>query len=142
MIRNISNLPFPVTVISVITALNSFEEEFYLTGSRFFGTETANSDWDFFVSKHYFNVIKKLLNLGFKEIPCEKMVDLGYDKNQFSTILELQAVDGVIQIQIIDNIHSKNRVQETIKKEYLFEFNNMSKSERKKFWSLLLNVAK
>lgn len=127
-------------VDSIIALLCSFNETFYLTGSRFFGNASSNSDWDFFVSNCN-STKKKLENIGFKEINSEVMVDMGYDRTQFATILEYQAEDGVIQVQFVQNPYAKNRVQELIKSEYLDEFNNMSKPERKKLWSLLLKSA-
>ena len=52
--------------------INKLEESnqhtFYLTGSRFFKTNSPNSDWDFFVQESHNkeNLVKYLLNLGFK----------------------------------------------------------------------------
>jgi len=127
-------------VDSIIALLCSFSETFYLTGSRFFGNTHLNSDWDFFVLNESATK-KKLLNIGFKEINSEVMVDIGYDRTQFASILEYQTEDGVIQVQFVQNPYSKDRVQELIKSGYLDEFNSMTKPERKKLWSLLLKSA-
>lgn len=140
MVQNMPKMMLSLKVYDIIALLCSFDESFHLTGSRFFGNFHPNSDWDFFVS-NCAATKKKLLKIGFKEVNSEIMVDLGYDKSQFSSILECQAEDGVIQIQLLQNTYSKERVQELIKSEYLDEFNSMSKPERKKLWSLLLKSA-
>lgn len=140
MVQNMSKMMLSFKVDNIIGLFCGFHETFYLTGSRFFGNAHSNSDWDFFVS-NCDSTKKKLENIGFKEINSEVMVDMGYDRTQFSSILEYQAEDGIIQVQFVQNTYSKDRVQELIKSEYLDEFNSMSKPERKKLWSLLLKSA-
>ena len=140
MVQNMPKMMLSLKVDNIIALLCSFNETFYLTGSRFFGNPQLNSDWDFFVC-NCSTTKKKLLNLGFKEINFEVMVDMGYDRTQFASILEYQAEDGVVQIQLVQNPYSKERVQDLIKSDYLVEFNSMTKQERKKLWSLLLKSA-
>jgi hypothetical protein len=139
MLANMPKVMFTYTVQNILALLSTMDEIFYLTGSRFFNTHHVNSDWDFFVLKS-FGMEYKLKEFGFKEISTEAMVDLGYDVSQFSTILEFKAQDGVIQIQIIENISAKNVVQNMIKEEYIKEFNSLDKAGRKKLWSLLLKA--
>jgi hypothetical protein len=102
MIQNMPKVAMSCTVMNVLVFLSSIEDTFYLTGSRFFGGDRLDSDWDFF-TKSEISTKYKLKNLGFKEIDCEVMKDLGYDGDQFSTIMEYKAIDGIIQIQLVEN---------------------------------------
>lgn len=139
MLKNFS-ISVELTFEGLLSILNNLPQTFYLTGSRFFGNNFADSDYDFFVSSTEASP-SLFLSLGFKEIPVEGMTDLGYDSSQFNTIME-RVIDGkVIQIQIVDNIWAKIRVQDEIKSLFLSQFNAMSKPDRKKLWSLLLNLA-
>jgi hypothetical protein len=123
------------TVQHVLALLNVSSHTYYLTGSRFFGNSTRTSDWDFFTIEYS---REELVRLGFKSISSEVMTDLGYDRSQFSSIYELQLLDGTIQVQLIANIQAKIAIQSLIKSSYLETFNSMTKQARKDLWSLLL----
>jgi len=123
------------TVRDILAFMAVSNCNYYLTGSRFFGNATRQSDWDFFTDQYSEEELKRL---GFKAISSEVMTDLRYDGSQFASIYELQLVDGTIQVQVIVNIHAKKAVQELIKSSYLDTFNSMTKQVRKELWSLLL----
>lgn len=125
------------TVQNILMFFATSVNTYYLTGSRFFGNNKENSDWDFFTVKE---TKRELESMGFKPIPSENLIDLGYDGSQFVEILELKVSDGVIQVQLVKNINAKFQVQESIKSRYLSQFNSMDKHERKELWSLLLLV--
>ena len=138
MLKNMPAIMASFTVQTVLMTLSSLSESFYLTGSRFFGNASPNSDWDFFASD-CMNA-KQLENLGFKKISSEVMTDMGYDRSQFASIWEFEAVDGVLQIQLIQNVLAKQHVQNLIFTEYKEQFNAMPKERRKQLWSLLLKA--
>lgn len=138
MLKNFTNeVKSLQTVNEVLSLLNVLPNNFYLTGSRYFGNARETSDWDLFAET---SARHSLVRLGFKPISTDVMVDIGYDRSQFSEVLELKLEDGVIQIQLITNIHAKFKVQEMIKKNYLSQFNSLEKKDRKDFWSLLLKL--
>lgn len=126
------------TVGTVLGLLSADSHIFSLTGSRFFGNATAVSDWDFFVlnSKSVRNFLE---SIGFSEISTEEMVDLGYDRSQFSHIYELKCSDGVIQVQCVQDCVGKKIAQEKIKEFLLEDFVKMDKEQRKRLWTLVLN---
>lgn len=125
------------TVDSVLNILSVLPNRFFLTGSRFFGGYTKDSDWDFFVEDNL--ELRNSLNiLGFIALPKQEMIDKGYNASQFVEVLEKQTQDGVIQIQMIKNIYAKETCQNLIKEYFLERFNAMDKEGRKALWSLLL----
>ena len=72
MIMNLSS-----GVPTMVQKLQSSPHEYYLTGSRFFGGVTKESDCDFFVANSP-DVITELLNLGFIETP------VSYEEDKFN----------------------------------------------------------
>jgi len=128
-----------LSVQNIIAYLDMSINTYYLTGSRFFGNFKEDSDWDFFAFASE-ETRRELVTMGFKRINCENFIDLGYNQDQFVDILELEVIDGVVQVQLVNNIEAKTQVQNFIKSFYLHQFNSMSKNERKELWTLLLHI--
>lgn len=63
-----------LTLSIVLAALVGASCEFFLTGSRFFGTEKGWSDWDFFAEDKPY-VHEFLRSLGFKDLPDNELVE-------------------------------------------------------------------
>ena len=104
------------------------EEErfkFFLTGSRYFGTYTNNSDWDFFVEFSY-EVKIWLEKEGF-----EKKTNTDYDDK---TVIEAYSAGGV-DIQLVTDVELKNTAQELLKKNNLF---GRDKNINKLLWKAVL----
>lgn len=140
MLQFMQNLvPKVNNVQSILYQMQAMQSTFYLTGSRYFGNFNKDSDWDFFTQDNP-GVIDSLKSLGFTEISSDATTDTRYDREQFKTILEFNAVDGDVQIQFIKNVFSKIYVQNHIFKEYKTEFNSMDKIARSKLWALLLII--
>ncbi len=120
----------------VLTFLHSLPNHFQLTGSRFFGNEKADSDYDFFV-QHNFNLVETLIRFGFEDIKQKTLLGGGYDGKQFITILEYKTFDIPIQIQLVDYFSHKLNVQYRLKSNLSF-FNSLTKEQRKEIWGLML----
>lgn len=120
----------------VLTFLHSLSNNFQLTGSRFFGNEKADSDYDFFV-QHKFDLVEILLRFGFEDIKQKTLLGGGYDGKQFITILEYKTFDVPIQVQMVDYFSQKLNVQRRLKANLTF-FNTLTKEQRKELWGLML----
>lgn len=127
-----------------IFKLRESNHEFYVTGSRFFGTEHFFSDWDFFVQDSY-EVRQFLDSIGFRRM---SITETGYSED--STIVEVwnsfdsqfyeDDRDNEVQVQLVKNAELKNKVQWALFKQYGKEFTK-DKSEAKKLWDLALGIA-
>ena len=62
------------TLYDIFLAMGASTFAFYLTGSRFYGEVTAQSDWDFFVLDHA-NLDYWLLDNGFILLDSHKYND-------------------------------------------------------------------
>ena len=121
--------------VNHLDALSRMPDVFYLTGSRFFGTETPNSDWDFFV-QHQDAVETRLKGMGFV---TENLAI--YESFGLVTILRHNLSD--IHIQIVTNAHERQRVQESIRKHLTVpQIKNLfvTKSQAKGIWSAMLEM--
>lgn len=109
--------------------------QFYLTGSRFFGTSTAFSDWDFFIEGNPFdpNWFDKFLNpLGFNQI----YVPHEYQRSDHIHCVYRHPIG--IDIQIVKNARNKEIAQDILYPlaGYL---ESLPKSQRFWVWENCLN---
>jgi predicted nucleotidyltransferase len=124
------------SLTSILIALaNGSTTVFYLTGSQFFGNNTSESDYDFFVDFNH-DLNGYLNSLGFK------IVENNHDYN-FCDLVELwerPTVEGVkIQVQVLREGKSaiKNLAQNKIYHNREL-FNKLDKQQRSKFWNMFL----
>lgn len=108
--------------------------DFYLTGSRFFGDSSNNSDWDFFVSKSQIDP-KFLQELGLRSTTAASYTD--------SNSCELWEVKGLncllIQVQIVRDVALKLRAQALLNDPFIQEKmkyvpSNLTKNEQARPW--------
>lgn len=88
---------------------------FYLTGSRFFGTDTEESDFDFFVEgdERGWYLDGFLQSLKFTK------VDTSPYKTDVSCVAIYQHSSG-IHIQVVDNVERRKTVRDLIQKYKLY----------------------
>ena len=135
-----------LTFLEVISCLRNSKFKFFLTGSRYFGGTDEFSDWDFFVDRTFesINFIKGLGFLPFEPSALDVIYGNHYEGLSNVTIYQLITADGeTVQIQLLEGHNAsdvKFMVQKRIK-DLGETFSNLSKPERKKVWSSMLNIA-
>lgn len=104
---------------SALDAIKNSPIEFYLTGSRFFGTATEDSDWDFFVIESFLWTHEEMfVNLGFRPIQGMGRYP-GQDYLQdLHTIWEHPTEH--IHIQFVYNPQKKDKIQNGLKRLEVF----------------------
>jgi len=112
----------------VIKLLENSEFKFYLTGSRFFGGYTANSDYDYFAKatdpvRHY------LSWLGFDE----DTISMDYFPADANTTAVFTSPCKKIQVQLQYDVEAKLRIQSIIKSS-IPQFQFFEKYVRKSIW--------
>lgn len=129
-------------IANFINYANTWTTTLYLTGSRYFGNDSENSDWDFFCYATE-TFIQKLIEEGFNELKKDK--DL-FESNYTGTgmkIFEIQLGDTtVVQIQVYST-EKEVIVKQNAQKFLLCKTNIASvtdKQERKKMWTLVLSM--
>jgi hypothetical protein len=133
------------TVENVQLYLNSLNETFYLTGSRFFGNFHSESDWDYFTTNK-FTLEKELKEIGFEDLfqsgEFDNIAHYANSELSLCTVLQKKCKDGIVQIQLINPcfIQAKIKVQTYIKRNYIAVFSKLSKQERKEVWKVLIDV--
>jgi len=121
-------------ITNVFPEMENSNQEFYLTGSRFFGTHNENSDWDFF-TEDCPEVRKELENLGFVE-----------EQNSYSDDLTNKVYvhqSARIHVQCVKNVWAKTVIQDCIAElsnEIPSFLKNASKSRKKWLWQTLVNL--
>jgi hypothetical protein len=87
-----------------ICVLSESPEVFYLTGSRFFGTEAEFSDYDFFVQRAAMGTSERhLVRNGFRLDSDTRYSDKVYIRDN-------------VHVQIVGNAPLKNRIQDLMKR--------------------------
>lgn len=135
-----------LTFLELVSCLRNSKFKFFLTGSRYFGGYTTVSDWDFFVDSNVesLNFIKGLGFLPLDLSESEVIHNNHYEGLPNVTIYQLITADGeTVQIQMLEGSNASNvkfTVQKGIK-NLGATFVNLSKPERKKIWSSMLNIA-
>jgi len=109
--------------------LHKMSDEFHLTGSRFFGTNHVNSDWDFMVKDTPY-IGQKLTEIGFVHVPNDYLDPLtvglyGHTKDN-------------IHVQTVTNIRLKLMAQEYIKNHNWLR--NKNKAQQKIVWQITLEI--
>lgn len=98
--------------VTIMQKMGESDQEYFLTGSRFFGTHSQSSDYDFFTvySEKMENDLKAL---GFTEITNHEYLD----DHTFCKIYEFVDRMGTIQIQLVKSemIDAKIRAQKLLK---------------------------
>jgi hypothetical protein len=114
---------------------NNHRVEFYLTGSRFFGTENANSDHDLFV-KDCPEIRLYLHYYGF-------VIDSrsGYENTNLTYVYKYTDIDGkIIHIQMIKDVDLHSGIQKYIYKYGIYV--GKSHDQMKEVWRDLYQIAK
>lgn len=115
--------------------------DMYLTGSRFFGTETEKSDWDFIVkipiASNSYKITDLVKSLGFKKQEMKEYKDL-----LIADVYTLEEGDMKIDLQFLvgdHNVETKLKVQSFMEKHYKdFEPIMAQKELRSTFWNALI----
>ena len=134
------------TFNEVIQMLSTSNLKFFLTGSRYFGGTNEFSDWDFFVDRTSESVdfIKGLGFLHFKPSESDVIHGNHYEGLSNVTIYQLiTADDEKIQIQLLEG-HNASDNKFTVQKKLKglgTIFTSLTKPERKKVWSSMLEIA-
>ncbi len=104
--------------------LRNSQWAFHLTGSRFFGTHTDQSDWDFFIE-------------------WNDQIELWLEENEFALDSQSYANDPLfvkvykrdnVHVQLVDNAKIKARIQHRLKP--FFSAIKPDKEMAQRFWQL------
>ena len=125
-----------------VQAIQSSKYDFYLTGSRYFGTGDAKrSDWDFFVYEHYRGIRDFLSENGFKRENITSYSNYGDDGFCAEVWYRKDGPRGcdMIHVQLVHDAKLKNRAQRIIRESINPE---LLKDKRisKAIWSMMFNV--
>lgn len=124
---------------SQLDKLHATTYEFYLTGSRFFGTSTPNSDWDFFAQDHP-AIQGYLENEGFNTISAKHAEKyMGISIQGCSQIYRKTFANGSIDVQLQLDVNRKLKAQ-NILKEFQEFFDLTNKNKRKAIWERALKL--
>ena len=112
-----------------LRTLYASASEFYQTGSRFFGTHTSCSDFDFFAT-HTEELEDSLCSDGF-------VLDKSGEYNDPSLVCVLRK--GEVHVQLVLSALVKNNVQSLIwqKREW---FNTLTRSSQRTVWLLMVKA--
>ena len=115
----------------VIQAFRESEFSFYLTGSRFFGNHTTDSDWDFF-TKNALSVRRFLVDYGFKEESSsyrDRVVAVVY-----------KHIKLPIHVQLVHDVNKKILAQHLIKGMGIPLLDISNKDKRRDIWNRALDL--
>lgn len=104
---------------------------YQITGSRFFGNATEQSDYDFF-TEYSKEVATDLEANGFKRDNSWYIGD---------PALQMLYKRGSVQIQLVNDAPKKEAIQKAIKHYAVHIYLGMSKRDRRKLWQMLYAVA-
>ena len=134
--RNLGKLPGE-TLETTLIELALMNERFYLTGSRFFGTATVHSDYDFFTQDSDM-VRYRLRTLGFAVLPISES-----EYKDVNTVLVMRKMfpgsDIWIDVQLQKDAILKNFVQNQLYE--ILHYDNASKARRTEIWNMLYAAA-
>jgi hypothetical protein len=118
--------------ISTIISMSPFQ--FYFTGSRFFGSHTPESDYDFFTEPKL-GLTDWLVRHGF-------IKDSGRDYSTEDVVEVWKHSVATIHIQIVKDAALKNEVQNLMIFDPLLQgmMGKVSKEERKALWDFAFRV--
>ena len=121
-----------IPAMEVLDILSSSGFNFYLTGSRSFGVEESNSDWDFYVE--YSTEVENFLHEnGFENLGnYEGMAPISREIQKIKNVVRHR--NCAIDIQLTTDLLLKNTMQEIVRENFLFwSFNN--KEHANQIWS-------
>lgn len=119
---------------AAVLELNIFPYQFFLTGSRYFGNYTAQSDWDFFV-EYGGDLIVKLRSIGFEQVS-----DSTYSDSGLMFLFQKQDQGTVVQIQIVRDVRIKRMAQYILNNRLKTKYMTATKEERGTLWSAVLET--
>ena len=134
--------------LEVIHKLHAMKDHtFYLTGSRYFGNATEDSDWDFFVQfpldkdslgNHTLamELRKYLESNGFKPV-----FDTYYGKDR-QTLLVMRNDEAKVDIQFVEDVKIKLGAQYLLKHVTHDVYHQSSKHARKSLWNATYTTVK
>ena len=120
--------------VNTLALLAMSNYTFYQTGSRYFGTETAESDWDFFTAQYdeggfSTHVEEFLQKHGFKR--CGKEQAEKYNDNITCGVYEKDNV----HVQLVMNINRKIAMQKILKDTGVLN-TRVDKAVAKQLWKV------
>lgn len=115
-------------VYNMLLTLDGFDDVFHLTGSRYFGTETEESDYDLMV-EYSPRLLNILLGIGFGEMSSHHE----YRDFSIATIVEYQNID----IQLIN----PGSFSAKLEAQYIFKNLNILRPSCCQ-WNFLINYLK
>lgn len=124
--------------VRVLALLEQAPFEFHLTGSRFFGYDTPESDWDFFVDSAVLGGLFGLEN-WLRHIGFYKDSDI-IDYSKTSIVQVWKHTLAPIQIQIVEDAQLKADVQNVMNSipRLTYQMGELSKECRKVLWDVAL----
>jgi hypothetical protein len=126
--------------------LESTPQQFYLTGSRFFGNDGPNSDYDFFTQDTR-SIRTILTQLGYEKLswysyeggPLDNNCAVVYRKYVCSRRIFDDPHNTNIDIQLQKDVGKKMRAQEELKKSNILLFQR-NKTTVHMLWTLVYNL--
>jgi hypothetical protein len=116
-------------MIDILHDVEGFD--FYLTGSRYFGTESSDSDWDFFTTDS--EVLRDWLRVcGFKRITAGDRDYPGQDNQQ--ELIDIYKHPEGVDVQIVQDVVKKQIVQSAIKESGIFNSPYLSNLLSDRLW--------
>lgn len=115
--------------LNILLRLETLPQPVYLTGSRFFGTERKDSDWDFFTLDTD-NIRDHLVELGFRLESHSP-----YRQDLFTVAVYHHPAD--IHVQLVPNVAEKSAAQEVLHKLDL-GLAMQDKDMRRRLWRVAL----
>lgn len=126
-------------VLSINDLFRIFEEspyDFYLTGSRYFGTETEESDWDF-CAQYSNELVQFLEKLGF----VNNAFVQEYLDPMTLMVMGVYLPDGnKIDVQLCKDLETKLRIRDILFKYFYGNGIPGNKMERSQIWSMVYAV--
>lgn len=121
--------------LNALASLAQSTFQFYLTGSRYFGHETMESDWDFFVdaSALSYGLIEWFHQNGF----CR---DLPRDYGSVEIAQVWVSIGAAIHVQVVADAWLKDETQDILRNNprIVARMQALKKEERTLFWDVAL----
>lgn len=109
-------------------------QPFFLTGSRYFGTATVYSDWDYF-TKDTESIRGWLSSQGFSKLPRHSYLDKGTVEVWHANLHGME-----IDVQLCLDVMAKRVIQDLMLKSTIFPNAVHSKLAMRALWDLLSEV--
>lgn len=122
----------------ILRCLQVTQYEFHLTGSRYFGSATFSSDWDFFTSASQKGIVEFLESLGFeKEYGRDESGELPTNYVDSSVIAVYKL--GNVHVQLVKSAIKKLVAQNAIDWRKIV-FNQQPKPIRSLIWRTVMTA--